>query len=100
MTSREKFKAVVIAATERCYDFGYPPNIFRQMIASQHPVEVGKKLVLSGELQHGIRELAKLGHLEFTIESIMLQPEFEEPFTKQELEAAQWRLNDVQRIRA
>ena len=96
MTIRENFKAEVISATERCYDIGYSPNIFKQMISSQHPVEVGKKLVLSGELQYGIRELAKLSHLELTIESIMLQPRFQSLFSKEELEAAQWRLSEVQ----
>jgi hypothetical protein len=95
MSLRDEFDAAVRSATERCLDIGYHPNIFRQMIERQHPVEVGKRLVLSGELQHGIRELAKLNHLELTIESIMLQPEFGELFSSQELDAARWRLQHV-----
>ena len=98
MSIRDRFKADVIAATEKCYDIGYSPNIFKQMIEAQHPVEVGKKLVLSGEFQHGIKELAKLGHLELTIESIMLDPKYEELFSKEHLEAARWRLDNVESV--
>ena len=70
------------------------------MIEREHPVEVGKKLVLSGDLQHGIRELGKLGHLELTIESIMLEDEFQGLFSPQELDAARFRLEDVRRLNA
>jgi hypothetical protein len=97
MDLRDQFKADVMAATEHCYAIGYTPNKFKRMINEQHPVEVGKRLVLSGDLQYGIRELAKLSHLELTIESIMLKPEFLDLFTEDERAAAQWRLKEVQR---
>lgn len=100
MDLRDQFKAKVISATEHCYVIGYSPNIFKQMIEANHPVEVGKKLVTSGELQHGIKELAKLDHLELTIESLMLEPQFKELFSAQELAAAKWRLDDVRKNHA
>ena len=100
MDLRDKFKAAVLSAVERCYDIGYSPNILKQMIEREHPVEVAKKLVVSGDLQYGIRELGKLGHLELSIENIMLEDEFEYLFTPQERDAARFRLDDVQRVNA
>ena len=98
MSLRDTFKADVMAAIERCYDIGYSPNIFKRMIEAQHPVEVGKKLVLSGEFQYGIKELSKLGHLELTIEHIMLDPKYRELFNREHLDAAKWRLDNVDSV--
>ena len=95
MSLRDEFKAEILSAIGRSQDLGYNPTIFQQMITANHPVEVGKKLVVSGEWQHGIKEMAKLGHLELTIESVMLQPQFKSLFTPAELAAAQWRLDNV-----
>lgn len=94
MSIREEFTAEILSAIGRSKDLGYNPTIFQQMISRNHPVEVGKKLVISGEWQQGIKEMAKLGHLELTIESIMLQERFSSLFTLEEL-AAQWRLDNV-----
>lgn len=68
---------------------------FMQMIDERHPVDVGKHLVVSGDFQHGIKELAKMKRLDLSIESIMLNPGFRSLFTDQELAAARWRLDKV-----
>ena len=95
MSIRDDFDAHVRSSIGHCYDIGYTPTRFEQMINASHPVEVGKQLVISGDFQHGICELAKLGRLELTIESLMLQTQFSGLFTQEELSAAAWRLNNV-----
>lgn len=95
MSLRDEFDAQVRSAIGRCYDLGYTPTRFEQMIEAAHPVEVAKQLVVSGEFQHGIRELTKLGHQELTIEGIMLQDRFSSLFNRAELDAAAWRLANV-----
>lgn len=95
MSLRDEFGAAIRSAIGQCYDLGYIPSRFEQMIESAHPVEVAKRLVVSGEFQHGIRELTKLGHQELTIEGIMRQERFSSLFTNAELQAAAWRLANV-----
>ncbi|MGQ2966372.1 hypothetical protein [Methylophilus sp.] len=95
MTLRDEFLAEIKSAVSKCYELGYAPTRFEQMIESNHPVEVAKKFVLSGEFQYGFKELNKLGKPELTIESIMLQPKFSSLFTFFELDAAKWRLANV-----
>ena len=95
MNSRDKFYAAVSSAIEQAKDLGYNPTRFEEMIRNSHPVEVGKKLVVSGDFQLGIVGMAKLNRKDLTIESIMLLPEFSNLFTTDELAAAQWRLDNV-----
>lgn len=95
MSLRDEFAAEVQSAIGKCYDLEYIPSRFEQMIESAHPVEVAKQLVVSGEFQHGIRELTKLGHQELTVEGIMQQERFSPLFTSAEMQAATWRLANV-----
>ena len=95
MNLRDEFDEQVRSAIKRCYELGYKPSRFMQMIEEAHPVEVAKRLVVSGEFQHGIQELTKLGHQELTIEGIMKLEQFSTLFTPAELEAAAWRLANV-----
>lgn len=90
--SRDRFEAAVNAAIRECYEIGYAPTRFEQMINSEHPVEVARKFIVSGDFQYGFRELISLGRNDLTIESLMLQPDFSGLFTQQELDAATWRL--------
>lgn len=95
MDIRQKFKAKVHDSIRESYEIGYSPTRFESMIQDRHPVEVAKKLVLSGEVQTGVKELKKLGRLDLTIESLMGLPEFKTLFTSEELNAAQWRLREA-----
>ena len=95
MTLRDEFESAVREAIRKCYDIRYPPTTFEQMISETHPVEVGKKLILAKDLQSGLRKLSKLGHLELSIESIMLQSRFSSLFNKQVKDLAKWRLDNV-----
>jgi len=95
MTIRDDFAAAVLAAIEESKELGYNPTRFIEMIEKQHPVEVGKRLIVSGDFQTGIIQMAKMDRKDLTIESVMLRPEFSTLFTPDELSAAQWRLDNV-----
>jgi len=74
---------------------GYYPSRFEQMLKNSAGTSVAKKLVASGDLQYGLKELKKLGRQDLTMESIMMEEEFRPLFSKGELEAAKWRLEQV-----
>jgi len=75
---------------------GYYPSRFAQMINESSGVLVAKKLVASGDIHYGLQELKKLGRLDLSVESVMLEDEFRSCFTRAELEAAQWRLQQAE----
>lgn len=95
MTDRDEFSAQIQAAIQECYEIGYPPTRFEEMIRNAHPVEVARRLVLSGDFQDGFRNIVGMGRQDLTVEYIMLRPEFSSLFTPQEIQAAQWRLQNV-----
>jgi S-ribosylhomocysteine lyase LuxS involved in autoinducer biosynthesis len=95
MTVRDEFDAATHAAIVECSKLGYRPTYFMDMISKAHPVEVAKKLVLSGAEQAGFQKLVKMGKADLTVESLMLQPKYCCLFSKQELEAAKWRLENA-----
>lgn len=98
MSIRDEFAAAILAAIKESKELGYNPTRFIEMIEQSHPVEIGKKLVVSGDLQSGIIQMAKMNRKDLTIESIMLKPEFSALFTSAELKAAQWRLDNVSTV--
>ena len=79
-----------------CRELGYSPSRFEQMLnSSPSAASLAKKLVVSSELQDGLKRIAKLGRLELSMESIMLEEKFKPLFPDQVLEAAKWRLDSV-----
>jgi hypothetical protein len=95
VTIRDEFLVEIKSAIGQCYDLGYAPTQFEQMIEKIHPVEVAKKFVASGVFQHGFTELNKMGRPDLTVEGIMLKGKYASIFTPEELRAAQWRLDNV-----
>jgi len=65
------------------------------MLHNSDAVSLAKRLVVSSELQDGLKKMKALGRLDLTMENRMLDPKFSALFTKQELEAARWRLEQV-----
>lgn len=83
-------------AIDLCRKLGYSPSRFEQMLNnSPSAVSLARKLVVSSELQDGLKRIAKLGRLELSMESIMLEEKFKPLFSAQVLEAAKWRLDSV-----
>ena len=102
----EKLRAKFAAAVDECVEqsihkFDYTPRYFIDMLASSHAAEVANRLVESGELQTGFRKLVGYGDKgeSLTIEAVMLRPEFQALFSKGNLEAAKWRLEQARELR-
>lgn len=72
---------------------GYHPTEFIAMRIRYGTVECIKRLLKNGDIQSGFKRLCELGLKEHTIEAAALKyPQF---FTPAELEAAQWRLDQI-----
>lgn len=74
---------------------GYHPTRFEKMLSDLGARRLVKKLVISEDLQDGLKEMSKSGHKELPLEAIMLEARFKSPFTTAELQAADWRLRQV-----
>lgn len=83
-------------AIRQSHDLGYHPTRFEKMLNEQGALGLARKLVKSGELQDGLKDLAKLGRKDLSMESIMLEPQFKPLFSIAELQAAKWRLAQLQ----
>jgi len=92
---QDQFSARVRAAIEECHSLGYHPTRFQQMLEESDAVSVAKRMVVSGELQDGLRRLKSMNRLDLSVESIMLESEFVGLFSPQERAAAQWRLDQL-----
>ena len=92
---REAFAKAVQTAIEESIVIGYTPSLLIQMLQRQHAVEIAKQLIANGNIQHGFNQIIQLRRPDLTIESLMLQSQFTGLFSRQELEAARWRLNQA-----
>ena len=88
----EKFGERLWNTVRTARELGYPPITFERMLRDHSPVTVAKRLIASGDIQSGFKELVKLGRKDLTLESIMLEAEFRSLFSRGEIEAAEWRL--------
>lgn len=91
----QRFQDRLWTSVHTSIELGYRPSIFIRMLEQHGGVQTAKRLIASGEIQSGIRKMAELGRLDITMEQIMLEPEFAPLFTKGELEAARWRLEQL-----
>ena len=90
-----KFHAALLAAYNRSKDVGYNANIFIQMLQSRGGLLTAKSLINSPKPSDGYTALYELGHLELTVEAIVIDhPEWHELFTEEELAMARKRLAD------
>lgn len=94
-TLDQQFSAALRSAIRECYDLGYTPRRFEEMLDSSDAVTVAKRLVTSGDLQDGLKRIHSLGRLDLSMEQIMLDPKFAPLFTAEELQAASWRLSQL-----
>jgi len=91
----QDFAARIRVAVLECRRLGYNPNDFEGMLAGASAARVAEKLVVSGDLQTGLKRLAQMGRLDLSVEAIMLEPPFEMLFAKPLRDAARWRLDQV-----
>lgn len=90
-----EFAARLQDGIRQAYDLGYPPTRIENMLKESSASTVAKRLVASGDMHTGFKEMAKLGRKDLTVESIMLEEKFQPLFEKRELEAAKFRLSQV-----
>ena len=94
----KEYTAALRTADETCRRLGYYPARFEQML--QHDAEanlkLAKALITSGKVHDGLKRLAKMGHLELSLERISLEERFRPLFTPDEVAATEWRLEQVQ----
>lgn len=95
MSLEDEFTARLRAAIEVCRELGYHPQRFIQMLDNIGAKATAAKLVASGDMHDGFRELIGRNRTELTMESIMLEPEFAPMFSAAQLAAARWRLQQA-----
>ncbi|CAJ8041604.1 Uncharacterised protein [Burkholderia pseudomallei] len=92
---RKAFAARVRASMDIAVGHGYVTGLIERMLASQHAVEVAKKLVHSSEIKRGLKKLVKAGKEELSFESMMLEVQFEKLFSKEDRECADFNLREA-----
>lgn len=95
MTIENQFSAALRTAIEEAKQLGYHPTRFETMLNDMGAVPLAKKLVISGDLQDGLKKMKQLGRLDLTLEHIMQNEPFHPLFSKAELAAADWRLQQA-----
>jgi hypothetical protein len=91
----EEFSARLQDCIRQSHNLGYPPTRIEEMLTESSAVAVAKRLVVSGDIHKGLKEMAKLGRKDLTIEAIMLEERFQPLFDRSELDAATFRLAQV-----
>ena len=92
----EQFEQRLRESIRLCIALGYRPSVFIDMMERYDGVQTAKRLIAAGDIQSGFRRLAEMGRLDLSMEQIMLEPEFAPLFTREELTAARWRLDQLQ----
>jgi len=91
LLKREFQKAVDICISQ----YGYRPSYFLRMLGKYGPVDTAIKLVTASQLHEGFIKLWKLRRLDLTVEAIILRNPFNQLFTKEVLEKARERLEQL-----
>src|SRR3954451_14131991 len=95
-----EFAIRIQQAIRHCYGLGYPPTRLDQMVAACGARADAKQLVKSCDVPEGLKRLQKLGRIDLSFEAIMLEEKFNSLFNAAELEAARWRLRQIEKGRA
>ncbi|GAA1190068.1 GmrSD restriction endonuclease domain-containing protein [Prauserella alba] len=92
--SATEFGAEMLELHERSRtEANYAATYFRSMLSELGPLETARKLLGSPAVSDGFAALWERGRLDLTVEALVTQPQFEELFTEQEINAARKRLD-------
>ena len=97
MTLEQKFERAVWSALEKSREHGYYPTRFEGKMNRVRAVDYAKELVTSGEIQSGLWHLKKMNRLDLSVEYLVTKEEFAELFSQEEIDAAEWRLEQVRK---
>ena len=70
-----------------------PPTEIEAMLDRHGAVVTAERLVISGDIQAGLRQMVEAGQEQLSFESIMQEPQFTHLFDEGTLEAARFRLD-------
>lgn len=73
---------------------GYNPTLFIQMLSERGGLGTARSLLAAPGTSDGFAALWERGRLDLTVEAVVLQPEFRDLFSRQELDVARRRLGD------
>ena len=79
----------------RCQRLGYNPSYFVRMLDEHGALGTARQLLATSSTSEGFTRLWELGHLELTVEAIVLRPRFQPLFTPTELRLACRRLQEL-----
>jgi hypothetical protein len=72
----------------------YNANRFIQMVQHDGGVEAAKRLLHTPGFQYGFTELWQCGRLDIIMEALVIQPQYAELFTEEEIQTAKTRLEE------
>ena len=90
----DELKSFIDDSLQRSSKKGYPATVFRRMRRYHGTVEAIERLVPTGDIQSGFKQLVKLGMRDWTIEAAVLK--FPGRFSKSAVECAEFRLRVAQ----
>ena len=80
---------------EKCKHVGFNPSMFKRMRENLGTLAAIEKLVVSGEMHSGFKQLHKLGMLKWSVEAAVLK--FPNEFARAVCECAAFRLRIIKR---
>lgn len=88
---REFHRAVSICIGQH----GYRPSYFLQMLSNHGAVDTAIRLVMAPKFHEGFTRLCELRRLDLTVEAIILRNPYNQLFTKEVLDKARERLEQL-----
>lgn len=75
------------------------PNAMRQKIRNNfnNSVKVASESMISGHMHEGLIRIIQMGREDLSLEGLVLDPKYKDLFSKDILDAAEWRLNEAKR---
>jgi hypothetical protein len=95
MDTEKAFHAAMIGIYQDAKSLaGYNATRFLSMVSDRGGLETARMLIAGSKVSHGYTALWERGHLELTVEALILRPEWRPLFTPGEREIARGRLRD------
>ena len=95
MILEDRFHQEMLRIYAEAKEFGYLPNYFLRMVLDQGGLPAAKRLLSGNELSDGFVRLWEEGHLDLSVEALVLQDPWSSLFTHKELAKARRRLVGV-----
>jgi hypothetical protein len=91
---RELLLRQILDDAEQCWQIGYDPSVFIEMVRNYGPVEACSRVIMDPMLPHGFVDLWRSNRFELTVEALVLRDRFKCLFADSVLVRARKRLAD------